>query len=152
MFGAQLFKDALFLAKTLLRTEDVRRRRPQRNVTDSLVEVEVQHGGVVLAAHHQGLLQPLQVLHLQVLTPLSKGLPLHFLQKLICLAVAVNDLLARAYRRQQASFVKHLRKTGTEAFYRRQSQAKGKESHGPTSRGRSRLCLESLMYWTKPAT
>lgn len=66
-------------------------------LSNSLVEVEVQLCDVILAAHHQRLLQSLQVLHLQVLTPLSKRLPLHFFQEFICLIVGVNNLLARAY-------------------------------------------------------
>lgn len=71
----------------------------QRTVgtTNSPVKVEFQLCDVILAAHHQGLLQSLQVLHLQVLAPLSKCSPLHFFQKLSCLTVGVKNLLTSVH-------------------------------------------------------
>lgn len=61
-----------------------------------LVKVDVQLGRIVLAAHHKRLLQSLEVLHVQVLTPLAEVLPLHLIQKLCRLAIGENYLLAGA--------------------------------------------------------
>lgn len=84
--------------------------------TNSLVKVEVQLCDIILAAYHQGLLQSLQVLHLQVLAPISKCFPLHFFQKSSCLAMGVKNLLTSAHLWEKASFLKHLDKKRMESF------------------------------------
>lgn len=52
-----------------------------------LVKVDGQHGGIVLAAHHQWLLQSLDVLLIQVLDPVAVGIFLHLIQSLDYLAI-----------------------------------------------------------------
>lgn len=58
------------------------------------VKVDVQLGSLVLAAHHEWLLQPLQVLSIQALAPLAEVLPHHLIQNLDYLSIGVKHLLA----------------------------------------------------------
>lgn len=60
----------------------------------SLVKVDVQLASLVLAAHHEWLLQSLDILSIQVLAPLTVVLPHHVIQNLDHLAIGQDHLLA----------------------------------------------------------
>lgn len=60
------------------------------------VKVDVQFGRFVLGAQQKWLLQSLDVLYVQVLTPLAEILPLQPIQELHCLAVGEKYLLVNA--------------------------------------------------------
>ena len=64
------------------------------SLCNSLVKVDVQFGGIFLAAHQKWLLQSLEVLSIQVLIPLTEVLPHHLIQNLDHLAIGHNYLLA----------------------------------------------------------
>lgn len=60
----------------------------------SLIKVDVELGWAVLVAHHEGLLQFLEVLSIQHLVPLAEALPLQLVQNMNHLAVGEEHLLA----------------------------------------------------------
>lgn len=77
-------------------------------VFDPLVKVDVQLCRLVLAAHHEWLLQFVEVLSVQLLTPLTEVLPHHLIQNLDCLSVCGKCLLANVRIRHEVGLLKRL--------------------------------------------
>lgn len=63
------------------------------NLCNPLVKVDVQLGRTVLAAHHEWLLQSLDVLSIQALVPLAEVLPHKLIQDLDHLGVFTKHML-----------------------------------------------------------
>lgn len=74
-----------------------------------LVEVDVQHALFLLAAHHEWLVQPLETLSVQRLTPLREDPPDQLIQGLDQLAVRQTHLLSTADVGHEVGTLYHLR-------------------------------------------
>lgn len=77
-----------------------------------LVKVDVKLAGLVLAAHHEWLLQSLDVLSVQVLAPLAEVLPHHLIHNVSRLFIGESHLLGAGWVMHEVGFLKHLEGEG----------------------------------------
>lgn len=120
---------------------------------DLLVEIDFQPGASALEAHQESLLQFLQVLSIQVLSPVKEVFPHNLSQDLVHLHIGKNDPLAVGRFRHKGALLKDLEETMSNnkktvfTKFRRK-----REPDRCTSMGFSRRCLRALAHMTCPTT
>lgn len=77
-------------------------------VFNPLVKVDVQLARIVLTAHHEWLLQSLDVLSIQALVPLTEVLSHKLIHDLDHLGVVIKHMFAGVWFGQEMDFLKHL--------------------------------------------